>query len=100
VSTWHGLHPKLHCRGRWAGEDEPPIIRGSVIRLEVEHLPLPAGGALKTLWLWWSGEGEPDLSLCWRAYLRCNDIEHSYRFAKGTLGWTTPALRTPEQADR
>jgi len=23
-----------------------------------------------------------------------------FRFAKNTLGWTTPALRTPEQADR
>jgi hypothetical protein len=28
------------------------------------------------------------------------DIEHTYRFAKNTLGWTTPALCTPEQADR
>jgi hypothetical protein len=100
VSAWHGLHPKLHGRGRWRGADGPPIIRGSVIRVEVEHLPKPAGGALKTLWLWWSGDGEPDLDLCWRAYLRRFDIEHTYRFAKGTLGWTTPALRTPEQADR
>jgi hypothetical protein len=33
---------------------------------------------------------------CWRAFLRRFDIEHTYRFAKGTLGWTTPALRTPE----
>lgn len=41
-----------------------------------------------------------DLHTCWRAYLRRFDIEHTYRFAKNTLGWTTPALRTPEQADR
>jgi hypothetical protein len=27
-------------------------------------------------------------------------IEHTLRFAKQTLGWTTPRLRTPEQADR
>jgi hypothetical protein len=100
VSAWHGLHPKLHGRGRWRGHDLPPIIRGSVIRVEVEHLPKPAGRVLKTLWLWWSGEGEPDLDLCWRAYLRRFDIEHTYRFAKSTLGWTTPAIRTPEQADR
>jgi hypothetical protein len=50
----------------------------------------------KTLWLWWSGPGESDLDLCWRAYLRRFDIEHTYRFVKNTLGWTTPALRTPE----
>lgn len=100
VQAWSGLHPKLHGRGRWAGTDAPPIVRGTVIRVEVEHLPKPTARAVKTLWLWWSGPGHPDLDLCWRAYLRRFDIEHTYRFAKSTLGWTTPALRTPEQADR
>ncbi len=100
VQAWSQMHPKLHSRGRWADHDVPPIVRGTVIRVEVEHLPKPTARAVKTLWLWWSGPGEPDLDLCWRAYLRRFDIEHTYRFAKGTLGWTTPALRTPEQADR
>ena len=100
VKAWHGLHPKLHNRGRWVGTHGPPIVRGSVIRVAVEHLPRPTARAVKTLWLWWSGPGAPDLDLCWRAYLRRFDIEHTFRFAKGALGWTTPALRTPEQADR
>lgn len=100
VQAWHGLHPKLHGRGRWAGGDAPPIVRGTVIRVEVEHLPKPTARAVKTLWLWWSGPGQPDLDLARRAYLRRFDIEHTYRFAKSTLGWTTPALRTPDQADR
>ena len=100
VQAWGGLHPKLAGRGRWAGDGAPPIVRGSVIRVEVEHLPKPAARAVKTLWLWWSGPGAPDLDLCWRAYLRRFDIEHTYRFIKNTLGWTTPSLRTPEQADR
>lgn len=100
VAAWHRLHPKLGCRGRWAHHDTPPIIRGSVIRVDVEHLPKPTGRAVKTLWLWWSGPGLPDLDVCWRAYLRRFDIEHTYRFAKHTLGWTTPALCTPQQADR
>ena len=99
VQAWHGLHPKLHGRGRWAGAF-PPIVRGSVIRVAVEHLPKKTARATKTLWLWWSGPGAPDLDVCWRAYLRRFDIEHTFRFAKGALGWTTPALRTPEQADR
>lgn len=99
VQVWHGLHPKLHGRGRWAGA-VPPIVRGSVIRVAVEHLPKRGGRALKTLWLWWSGPGVPDLDVCWRAYLRRFDLEHTYRFAKQALGWTAPALRTPEQADR
>src|SRR5664280_2423294 len=60
----------------------------------------PTASPLTTLWLWWSGPGEPDLDLCWRAYLRRFDIEHTFRFVKSTLGWTTPALQTPDQADR
>jgi len=99
VKAWHGLHPRLIGRGRWGG-GPAPIVRGSVIRVDVEHLPKKAAGVKKTLWLWWSGGGEPDLDLCWRAYLRRFDIEHTYRFAKTALGWTAPALRMPEQADR
>jgi hypothetical protein len=94
------MHPKLSALRHWAGHDAPPIVKGSVIRVEVEHLPRPTARAKKTLWLWWSGEAEPDLDRCWRAYLRRFDIEHGFRFVKGTLGWTTPSLCTPEQADR
>jgi DDE superfamily endonuclease len=100
VDAWHGLHPRLLCRGHWASYDRPPIVRGTVIRVEVEHLPKITARAKKTLWLWWSGPGQPDLDLCWRAYLRRFDIEHTFRFAKHTLGWTTPSLCTPDQADR
>ena len=100
VQAWSGLHPKLGRRGRWAGHDQAPIVRGTIIRVEVEHLPKPTARAKKTLWLWWAGPGTPDLKVCFRAYLRRFDIEHTYRFAKNTLGWTTPRIATPEQADR
>lgn len=102
VQAWHQLHPKLGRRGRWIGASRPPIVRGWVIRVDVEHLPRPAGRTKKTLWLWWSGtEGTaPDLDTCWRAYIHRFDIEHTIRFEKNTLGWVTPSLRRPEQADR
>jgi hypothetical protein len=101
VAAWHDQHPRLHRRGHWAGVDEAPIVKGTVIRVDVEHLPKStARGAHKTLWLWWSGPGTPDLDLCWRAYLHRFDLEHTYRFVKNTMGWTTPSLRTPDQADR
>lgn len=99
VEAWHGLHPRLHGRSRWKDHDAPPIVRGSVIRVDVEHLP-KATHSKKTLWLWWCGPGLPDLDLCWRSYLRRFDIEHTFRFVKNTLGWTTPSLQKPEQADR
>jgi hypothetical protein len=100
VTAWHGMHPRLIGRGRWVGHKAPPIVKGSVIRVEVEHLPKPTARTKKTLWLFWSGPGVPDLDLCWRSYLRRFDIEHTFRFAKNTLGWTTPSLCTPEQAER
>lgn len=99
VTAWSALHPKLGRRGHWAEHDQTPIVRGTVIRVEVEHLPKPTARTNKTLWLWWAGPGPPDLDLCFRAYLRRFDIEHTYRFAKNTLGWTTPRICTPEQAD-
>ena len=100
VQAWHGLHPRLVGR-RWAWATRPPrSCRGSVIRVDVEHLPKPTRRTNKTLWLWAAGPGLPDLDMCWRAYLRRFDIEHTFRFGKNTLGWTTPSVQTPEQADR
>ena len=99
VAAWHRLHPQLGRRGHWSDHDKPPIVRGTLVRVDVEHLPKPTSRTKKTLWLWVAGP-DPDLAVCWRAYLRRFDIEHTFRFVKNTLGWTTPSVRTPEQADR
>jgi hypothetical protein len=69
VACWSGLHPKLAGRGRWADCAEPPIVTGTLIRADVEHLPRPTARAVKTLWLWWAGPGTPDLDRCWRSYI-------------------------------
>ena len=99
VMSWSGLHPKLFCRGRFAGFARPPVIRCHLIRVTVTRLP--NGRAVPgPLWLWWAGPGAPDLDLCWRAYLHRFDIEHTYRFAKHALGWDSAALRHPEQVSR
>lgn len=98
IMAWHRLHPRLIRRGRWAHLKPAPIITGTIIRVEVQHLPKHTR-ANKPLWLWVSGQ-DPDLDLCWRAYLRRFDIEHTFRFAKNALGWTTPRFCTPDQADR
>ena len=61
-----------------------------------------AGGPYQPqiLWLWWAGAGTPDLDMLLRSYVRRFDLEHTLRFLKRSLGWTTPRLRHPEQADR
>lgn len=97
---WDRLHPELQGRAAW--RDHPgrlPVIEGTVIRLQVDHLP--NGGDPKPLWLWWSQPTATpaDIDLAWQAFLRRFDIEHFFRMIKQTLGWTAPKLRDPEAAD-
>lgn len=99
--SWDRLHPKLTHRSSWAAADGSlPIVEGTVIRLDIDHLP--SGATPKPVWLWWSGTDatEADSDRLWQAYLRRFDIEHTFRLFKQTLGWTCPKIRTPEAADR
>src|SRR5512132_631714 len=99
VQAWAGLHPKQH-RHPGHGSGRPrPIVRGTVICVQVERVPARTRPP-KVLWLWWAGPGGVDLDLAWRAYTRRFDCEHTIRFCKQTLGWTTPRVRHPEQAER
>lgn len=77
----------------------PTAAAGTLIRLVVERLPRPTK-APTPLWFWWSGPAEPDLADLWQAYLARVSIEHTFRFFKQTLKWTTPKLRSPAAADR
>ncbi|MET7543023.1 NF041680 family putative transposase [Streptomyces sp. NPDC005507] len=97
---WDRLHPELQRRSAW--RDHPgklPVIEGTVIRLQVDHLP--SGGDPKPLWLWWSRPTATpaETDLAWQAFLRRFDIEHFFRMIKQNLGWTAPKLRDPEAAD-
>ncbi len=95
------LHPKVQAHADRGSRGPTPIVRGTLVLVEVERLP--RGERRRepgVLWLWWHGPDEPDLDLLWRAYARRFDLEHTFRFLKQTLGWTTPRVRHPEQADR
>ncbi len=98
VRAWSGLHPKTRRIGERYGCERAPVVRGTVVLVEVGKLPRESRKP-KKLWLWFSGDGEPDLDLLWRAYVRRFDLEHAIRFLKQTLGWTAPRVRHPEQAD-
>jgi hypothetical protein len=76
-----------------------PIVRGTILRVQVERVPAKTPPP-KVPWSWWAGPGSRDLDLAWRAYVRRFDLEHTIRFAKQTLGWTTPRPRHPAQAER
>jgi hypothetical protein len=99
--AWNRLHSRLTRRTAWATHIENlPIIEGTVIRLDVGRLP--SGAIPKPVWLWHSKiDLDPAMvDLCWQAFLRRFDIEHTFRMLKQTLGRTCPKLRTYEQADR
>jgi DDE superfamily endonuclease len=101
VQAWGGLHPKQQRHPGHGSGGPRPIVRGTIIRVQVQRVPAKTRPP-KVLWLWWAGpKGLPlELDLAWRAYIRRFDLEHTVRFAKQTLGWTTPRPRHPEQADR
>jgi hypothetical protein len=99
VTAWAGLHPKQQRHPGHGTRGPRPIVRGTILRVQVERVPAKTRPP-KVLWLWWAGPGELNLDLAWRAYVRRFDLEHTVRFAKQTLGWTTPRPRHPEQADR
>ena len=99
--AWDRLHPRLTHRAAWLDHDgELPIIDGTLIRLQVEHLPGDRNP--QPVWLWSSRTqitaGETDR--LWQSFLRRFDLEHTFRLFKQVLGWTAPKIRRPAAADR
>ncbi|EFC83475.1 NF041680 family putative transposase [Parafrankia sp. EUN1f] len=101
ATSWDRLHPRLTHRTCWLDHSgDLPIIEGTLIRLQVDHLP--GDRDPKPVWLWSSATGATaaDIDRAWQAFLRRFDLEHTFRLFKQTLGWTRPRLRTPQAADR
>jgi DDE superfamily endonuclease len=99
--AWERLHQRLEHRGSWEHHDGVlPIVEGTLIRLQVDHLPGHRGA--EPVWLWSScaAAAEEEVNQAWQAFLRRFDIEHTFRFLKQQLGWTRPKLRDPAAADR
>jgi hypothetical protein len=103
VRAWAELHPKVQNHEGRGSRGPLPIVVGTLILVEVERLPRgESRREPRVLWLWWHGQQgtTPDLDLIWRSYVRRFDLEHTLRFLKQSMGWTTPRVRYPEQADR
>jgi DDE superfamily endonuclease len=101
AAAWDRVHARLTHRAAWLDHDGPlPVIEGTLIRLQVDHLP--GDRDPKPVWLWHSRTGArpADVDRCWQAFLRRFDLEHTFRLFKQVLGWTAPRLRDPHAADR
>src|SRR5436189_229466 len=101
AAAWDRVHPRLTHRAAWLDHDgNLPVIEGTLIRLQVDYLP--GDRDPKPVWLWWSrtGAAPADVDRCWQSFLRRFDLEHTFRFFKQVLGWTSPKVRDPAAADR
>jgi hypothetical protein len=99
VRAWAQVHAKSQHHPTRGSRRTKPVLPGTLVLVEVARVPRQTR-IPKQLWLWWRGPGAPDLAVLWRAYVHRFDLEHTYRFCKQTLNWTTPRVRHPEQADR
>lgn len=82
-SNGSSLHPRLTRRSAWSAHAGPlPIIAGTVLRPQVDHLP--SGSDPKPVWFWWSKTNASGVNVdrCWQAFLRRFDIEHAFRLFK------------------
>jgi hypothetical protein len=100
AQAWDRLHPRLTHRSAWLDHGGLPVIEGTLIRLQVDHLPGDRNP--KPVWLWCSRTGllPAEADRLWQAFLRRFDLEHTFRLFKQVLGWTAPKLRDPAAADR
>jgi hypothetical protein len=77
ATAWDRVHPKLTHRTCWLDHTGTlPIIEGTLIRVQAEHLR--GDRHPKPMWLWISTTEatSTDVDLAWQAYLRRFDLEH------------------------
>jgi DDE superfamily endonuclease len=101
AAAWDRVHPRLTHRSAWLDHHgDLPVIEGTLIRLQVDHLP--GDRDPKPVWLWWSQTSAlpGDVDRLWQGFLRRFDLEHTFRLFKQVLGWTAPKIRAPQTADR
>jgi hypothetical protein len=98
VTAWAGLHPKQQRHPGHGSRRPRPIVRGTILRVQVERVPARTRPP-KVLWLWWAGPagGALDLDLAWRAYVRRFDLDDTVRFCKQTSAGPPHARATPSR---
>jgi hypothetical protein len=78
AAAWDRVHARLTHRAVWLDHGGPLlVIEGTLIRLQVDHLP--GDRDPKPVWLWHSRTGArpADVDRCWQAFMRRFDPETS-----------------------
>ena len=79
AAAWDRVHARLTHRAAWLDHDGPlPVLDGTLIRLQVDHLP--GDRHPKPVWLWCSATSVPPAGVdrLWQAFLRRFDLEHTF----------------------
>jgi hypothetical protein len=93
ASAWDRVHPRLTHRAAWLDHDgDLPVIEGTLIRLQVDHLP--GDRDPKPVWLWSSATRAAPwhVDLLWQAFLRRFDLETSKPQCCHNRGWLASLL--------
>lgn len=100
MRAWPGLHPKTRRIKERYGCERAPVVRGTVVLVEVGKLPRETRKP-KALWLWFSGGGEPDLDLLLAGLRREVRPRARRPLPQADARMDRAArVRHPEQADR
>ncbi|MFE3059516.1 transposase [Nocardia sp. NPDC059239] len=79
TQAWDRVHPRLTRRAAWLDHDEPlPVLEGTLIRLEVEHLSKDRDAP--PIWLWSSKTGAA-----------AEDVDRPGRRSCADSTWSTPS---------
>jgi hypothetical protein len=93
AQAWDRLHPRLTHRSAWLDHGGGlPVIEGTLIRLQVDHLP--GDRDPKPVWLWCSRTSATprEVDRWWQAFLRRFDLEMSKPQCCHTCGWSAFSL--------
>ena len=93
AAAWDRVHPRLTHRAAWLDHDgDLPVIEGTLIRLQVDHLP--GDRDPKPVWLWFSRTSATpaEVDRCWQAFLRRFDLETSKPQCCHSRGWSALSL--------
>ena len=88
LSWWQHMHVK---EARWLEVTVIQVVRSQATNSERDP---------RVSWFVWVGDQQADLVPIALGYVRRFSQEHGYRFAKQSLLWDKPRVRTPEQFER
>ena len=99
AAAWDRVHPRLTHRAAWLDHDGTlPVIEGTLIRLQVDHLP--GDRDPKPVWLWWSRTGAAPPTWTGAGSRSCAASTWSTPSGCSSRSWAGPRRRSATRPPR